>query len=93
MCWEEADLSLPGMRPVGSKGLAPLVQDTDTGEDGLWWEPASGGRTVGDDDVISKITLSAGTVVGRFSKHGKMQLILRMLPGLVSCTEPETADS
>lgn len=46
MCWEEAVLSLPGMWPGGSKVLLPLVQDTETGESGLWWEPASGVRTV-----------------------------------------------
>jgi hypothetical protein len=45
MFWEEAVLSLPGMWPVGSKVLLPLVQGTETGEGGLRWEPASGVRT------------------------------------------------
>lgn len=27
---------------VGSEVLAPLAGKTDTGEDGLWWDPASG---------------------------------------------------
>lgn len=59
MCWEEAVLPLPGMWPVWSKVLVPLVQDTETGElvaacGGNQPQELGQGR---DDDVISTIIL------------------------------------
>lgn len=90
---ERAVPSPPGMWPVGSKVLVPLVQDTDKARmDCGRNQPQELGQWR-DNDVISTITLLVQVVVRILLKHGKCNYLAVKAPRPVSCTEPGTADS